>query len=116
MSSDDPARKRSAGPLLRSGDTTDAIIDALHDDNPDTRLVVRDHSGYIRVEGDNGLVLTRASAERALGRPFKMQEIEILMAGYSGKIELTEEHVRWYFKTGEPAPAVAGPTERGTVR
>jgi len=97
-----PKRSRTAGPLLRSGDTTEAIIEALAEDNPDTELVVRDHAGYIRVEGDEGLILRRATAERALGRPFRMQEIEILMAGYSGKIELTEDHARWYFRRAVP--------------
>lgn len=90
--------ERAAGPLLRSGDTADAIIEALQEDNPDVVLKVKDHSGYIRVEGAGGLILRRETAERALGHPFRMQEIELVMAGYSGKIELTEDHARWYFK------------------
>lgn len=104
------AVRRTAGPLLRSGDTTDAIIDAIEEDNPDIEVVVRDHAGYIRVEGDDGLILRRETAQQSLGRPFKMQEIEILMAGYSGLIEVTEDYARWYFRS----PPAATPTEGST--
>jgi toluene monooxygenase system protein D len=89
---------RSAGPLLRSGEVTDALIDALREDNPGKELTIADHGGYIRVEGPDGLVLNRATVEMMLGRPFMMQELEIYMTGFSGKICTTTESVRWYFK------------------
>ena len=109
--STNPEPRRSAGPLLRSGDNADAIIEALQEDNPDVELAVKDHAGYIRVEGRDGLILRRETAERALGRPFRMQEIELLMAGYSGKIELTEEHARWFFKNPVRRPGDAAGTQ-----
>ncbi|MEV5408771.1 MmoB/DmpM family protein [Thermopolyspora sp. NPDC052614] len=99
-----PARRRTAGPLLRSGDTTDAVIEALREDNPGSELLIQDHGGYLRIEGEDGLLLRRETAERALGRPFRMQEIELLMAGYSGMIALTEESARWYFKKDARTP------------
>jgi toluene monooxygenase system protein D len=88
----------SAGPLLRSGEVTDALIDALKEDNADKELTIADHGGYIRVEGPGGLVLNRSTAEHMLGRPFSMQELEIYMTGFSGKIYTTTESVRWFFK------------------
>jgi toluene monooxygenase system protein D len=93
----DPS-KFLAGPLLRSGEVTDALIDALREDNAGKELVIADHGGYIRVEGAGGLVLNRATAEYMLGRPFVMQELELYMTGFSGKIYTTTESVRWFFK------------------
>ena len=90
---------RTAGPLLRSGEMAEAIVEALAEDNPGKDLTVADHSGYIRVEGPEGLVLRRATVELILGRPFRMQELALTMTGFSGKIETTTDYVRWYFKS-----------------
>jgi toluene monooxygenase system protein D len=87
-----------AGPLLRSGEVADALIDALREDNADRELRIADHGGYIRVEGPGGLVLNRSTVEHMLGRTFSMQELEIYMTGFSGKIYTTTESVRWFFK------------------
>ena len=90
---------RTAGPVLRSGEMAQVIVEALQEDNPDKELRVSDHSGYIRVEGPEGLILRRDTVEQVLGRPFRMQEMEIVMTGFSGKIETTTDYVRWYFKS-----------------
>lgn len=87
-----------AGPLLRAGEVTDALIEALQEDNPGKELMVRDASGYVRVEGPGGLTLHRKTIEDVLGRPFTMQEIEIHMTGFSGKIEMTADTIRWFFR------------------
>jgi len=109
-SHDDPIR--SAGPLLRSGEMADAIVEALEEDNPEKVVTVADHSGYIRVEGPEGLVLRRATVELILGRQFGMQELALIMTGFSGKIEMTTDYVRWYFKTeATPEPSA---TKEGT--
>jgi toluene monooxygenase system protein D len=88
----------AAGPLLRSGEGAEALIDALKEDNAGKELTISDHGGYIRVEGPGGLVLNRSTAERMLGRPFSMQELELYMSGFSGKIHTTTDSVRWFFK------------------
>lgn len=87
-----------AGPVLRAGEVTDALIDALQEDNPGKELQVRDAGGYVRVEGPGGLTLNRKTIEYMLGRKFSMQEIEIHMTGFSGKIEMTADTVRWFFR------------------
>jgi toluene monooxygenase system protein D len=90
---------RMAGPLLRNNEMAEAIIEAIQEDNPDKPMTVADHTGYIRVECADGLVLRRATVESILGRPFRMQELELIMPGFSGQIETTSEFVRWYFKS-----------------
>jgi toluene monooxygenase system protein D len=95
---DDRKAPLFAGPLLRSGEVTEALIEALREDNPGKQINVADHGGYIRVEGEGGLTLNRATAEYMVGRPFSMQELEIYMTGFSGKIYTTTESVRWFFK------------------
>jgi len=102
MAMSDPSSETTtsmmAGPLLRAGEVTDALIEALQEDNPGKELRVRDASGYVRVEGPGGLILNRKTIEEMLGRPFSMQEIEIHMTGFSGKIEMTAETIRWFFR------------------
>ena len=88
-----------AGPVLRSGEVALAAIDAIHEDNPDKEIVVNDHGGYIRVEAQGGLVLRKETMEKCLGRPFSIQEIEVDLISFSGQIELTDDHVRWYFSS-----------------
>jgi len=90
---------RMAGPLLRNNEMAQAIIEAIQEDNPDKQMTVADHTGYIRVEGRDGLLLRRSTVESILGRPFRMQELELIMPGFSGQIETTTEFVRWYFKS-----------------
>lgn len=87
-----------AGPLLRGGETTSAIVDAIVEDNPEKDVRVVDHGAYIRVEAEGGITLRRVTVEQMLGRPFLMQEIEVYLTGFSGKIETTQDYVRWYFK------------------
>ncbi len=91
------AGRNMAGPLLRGGETTAAIIDAIVEDNPDREVHVDDHGAYVRVEAEGGMIVRRETIERMLGRPFRMQEIEVYLTGFSGKIETTQHHVRWYF-------------------
>lgn len=90
---------RMAGPLLRNNEMAQAIIEAIQEDNPGKQMTVADHTGYIRVEGPDGLLLRRTTVESILGRPFRMQELELIMPGFSGQIETTTEFVRWYFKS-----------------
>jgi toluene monooxygenase system protein D len=86
-----------AGPVLRSGDVALAVLDAAREDNPGKEIFVSDHTAYIRVEAEGGLTVKRKTIEEMLGRPFRMQELEVNLTGFSGKIEMTVEYTRWYF-------------------
>lgn len=94
-----------AGPILRGGEVALAVIDALVEDNPEKNVQVQDHGSYVRVEAEGGMILRRETVEAMLGRPFRMQELEIWLTGFSGKIETTADYVKWYFKINDTLAA-----------
>jgi len=90
------AANNKVGPVLRGGEVADAAIEAVYEDNPDKEINVEDHHAYIRVEMDYECIITRQTMERILGRPFLMQELEAVLGSFAGRIETTEDHVRFF--------------------
>jgi toluene monooxygenase system protein D len=91
---------KMVGPVVRGLDTNlaDAVIDAIEVDNPDADVVVDDEGGYIRISTPNHCRLTRASLEDALGRSFKLHQLEPQLAGFAGRMKLTDDEVVWYLE------------------
>ena len=108
---------RPAGPILRNSEMTQAIVEAMEEDNPSKQMIIADHNGYMRVEAEDGLILRRETVEAVLGRKFRMQELELIMSAFSGQIEMTTEYARWYFKSPASGPrdgnGSAGPNGKG---
>lgn len=98
----DEAEKRlknnNVGPIMRAGDIAQAVIDAAEIDNPDKNIKVEDKKAYLRIYTENELVLYKETLEQELGRPFNMNELEINLASFAGRIELTSDKARFYFK------------------
>lgn len=90
--------KNMAGPLLRGGEIALAACEAIREDNPGKEILIEDHRTYMRVEADGGLIIRRKTMEEILGRPFRMQELEVNLSGFSGQIETDEDYMRWYLK------------------
>jgi toluene monooxygenase system protein D len=76
---------------------TAAVIEAAEEDNPDKTIRVDDKLAYVRIDCEGELILRRETLERALGRPFRMSELEVELGSFAGRIETTEDHVRFYF-------------------
>ena len=91
---------KMVGPVVRGLDSNlaDAVIDAIEADNPDADVVVDDEGGYIRISTPNLCRLTRASLEDALGRTFKLHQLEPQLAGFAGHMRLTDDEVVWYLE------------------
>ncbi len=87
------------GPIFRGGELATAAIDALEEDNPDKEFTIEDRAAYIRVETDHECIIRRKTMEEILGRPFEMQELEVILGSFSGQIEAQQEYVRFYFDT-----------------
>jgi toluene monooxygenase system protein D len=91
-------KNNRVGPVIRACDISRAVIDAAQEDNPDRAIVVDDRLAYIRIHTDHELVLRRATLEQALGRPFQMAELELNLATFAGRIETSQEQVRFFLE------------------
>lgn len=85
------------GPVMRSGEVADAVVEAAEMDNPDKEIRVEDMNAYLRISTDNELILQRSSIEECLGRTFRMSELEVNLSSFAGKIESGTEQFRFYF-------------------
>ncbi len=92
------AANNKVGPVLMTGEIAVAAVEALDEDNPGKEFEIQDHEAYIRVETDDDCIIRRATMEKILGRPFVMQELEVVLSTFSGRIDLSSDHARFYFE------------------
>ncbi len=90
-------RNNRVGPVLRASPLTAAVVEAAEEDNPGKQIRVDDKVAYVRIDCEGELILRRETLERTLGRPFRMSELEVELGSFAGRIETTEDHVRFYF-------------------
>jgi len=94
----DAYRNNRVGPVLRASSITAGVIEAAREDNPGKEIRVDDKLAYVRIDTDGELILRRKTLEEALGRPFKMSELEVNLGSFAGRIETTDDHVRFYYE------------------
>ena len=92
------------GPVIRSGDLAESVIEAVEADNPGQDVLVLDRDDYVRIHTSGRCRLTRASLERALGRPFGLAALEIEMPSFRGRLSTRTDEYVWYYAT-EQVPA-----------
>lgn len=85
------------GPVMRAGDLAMAVIEAAKIDNPGKEVFVDDKRAYLRIHTEHEMVLHRATIEEELGRPFKMNDLEVDLAGKGTQIESGDNSIRFYF-------------------
>ena len=98
MSGDDTARKNAVGPVLRAGEVADAVVEALQEDNPGKEFTVEDRVAYVRAETEGECLVRADTVARVLGRPFRIAELEVNLSSFSGRIETTDDTMRFYFE------------------
>ena len=91
-------KNNRVGPVLRASSITAAVVEAAQEDNPGKEIRVVDKLAYVRIDADGELILRRATLEQALGRPFRMSELELNLSSFAGRIETAEDQVRFYFE------------------
>jgi toluene monooxygenase system protein D len=91
-------RNNRVGPILRACSIASGVVEAAEEDNPGKEIRVDDKLAYIRIDCEGELILRRETLERTLGRPFKMSELEVELSSFAGRIETTQDHVRFYFE------------------
>lgn len=94
----DGYRNNRVGPVLRASPITASVIEAAEEDNPNKTIRVDDKIAYVRIDCDGELILRRETLERALGRPFKMAELEVNLGSFAGRIETTDDFVRFFYE------------------
>ena len=85
------------GPVIRGvdDDIIDAVIAAAEADNPNAELVIEDRGGYVRIQTAGHFRLTQASMATALGRPFRLSEIEPSLVSFAGRLESKDDAWVW---------------------
>lgn len=99
MSSGNPGAptNNKVGPVMRAGELAVAVAEAAVEDNPGKEITVEDKRAYLRIETDDELILRRDTIERFLGRPFLINELEVDLGSFAGRIETRDDLVRFYF-------------------
>jgi toluene monooxygenase system protein D len=85
------------GPVMRAGDLAMAIIEAAKIDNPGKEVFVDDKRAYIRIHTEHEMILRQDTIEEELGRPFRMNDLEVDLSSFAGQIESQDKAVRFYF-------------------
>ncbi|MDY6891791.1 MAG: MmoB/DmpM family protein [Pseudomonadota bacterium] len=85
------------GPVIRAGDVALAVMDAAEIDNPGKEIKVDDKVAYVRISAEDELILKKETIQECLGRPFRMQELEINLSSFAGIIDMDSDRVRFYF-------------------
>ncbi|MBI2800205.1 MAG: MmoB/DmpM family protein [Gammaproteobacteria bacterium] len=84
------------GPVIKTGEIADAVIEAVREDNPGKTFVIEDNLAYVRIQTDGECIIRRETMEAILGRPFNMQELGVVLASFAGQIESESTHFRFY--------------------
>lgn len=106
--------KNPVGPVLRMGDEVDQIVAAIEDDNPDTEIEVIDRGAYVRIQGEDRVVLTEASLQAYLGSEYRIRSLENLMSSFAGRAITASDSIIWESKTIRDRQAATAP--EGAVR
>ena len=94
-------RQKLVGPVLRGMDEEiiGALLVAIEQDNPDHEIFYEDHGGYVRIHAPQCCRLTRKSLEAALGRSFRLTELEPSLSGFAGRMRCHgDEALEWYLE------------------
>jgi toluene monooxygenase system protein D len=87
--------KNPVGPILRMGDEVEQVIAAIEQDNPDQEIEVIDRGAYVRVQGEDHVVLTEATLRTFLGSDFEIRSVEAMMSSFNGRIITTSDSIVW---------------------
>lgn len=89
--------KKLVGPIIRGvdDDIINAVIGAAEIDNPGRDILIEDRSGYVRVQAEHSMILTRKSMIEMLGRPFHLSELEPSLVSFSGRLNTMDDRWEW---------------------
>jgi len=85
------------GPIMRQGELATAVAEAAEIDNPGKKILVEDKIAYLRIQTDDEMIINRLTIEEMLGRSFSMNELEVELSSFAGRIDTHVDHVRFYY-------------------
>ncbi len=91
---------RSAQPVfiaLQANNDTLAIIDAIHEDNPNAQ--VNEYPAMVKIDCPGRLVIRRESIEERMGRSFDLREMQINLISLAGEVDESEDEFILEWKT-----------------
>jgi len=88
----------AVGPVLRSGELANAVIEAIRLDNPGKEIEVINRRAYLRVNMERECIVRRATLAQCLGSEITMQQVEPILGSFAGQIETTDEYMRFYLE------------------
>lgn len=84
----------NVGPILTKGELTEALVSAIRELNPTTR--VTDRGAYYRIETEKRCVLTKECVERFAKKPVRLTtDLEPVMPSFAGRIHFSDDEVTW---------------------
>jgi toluene monooxygenase system protein D len=94
-------RQKFVGPVIRGmdGEIIEALLVAIGQDNPDDELFYEDRGAYVRIHTPRRCRVTRKSLEAALGRSFRLPELEPSLSAFAGRMRYEgDEALEWYLE------------------
>ena len=77
-------RNRYVGLDLTNGHVTEAVIEAIEQDNPSVKITR--FPGYSKIESIEKLIINREAVEEALGEEWNTEDLQLLVTSYYGFI------------------------------
>jgi len=86
---------RSVGPVMQRGELGEAVIDAIHEDNPGRKIEVEEHASYFRIKVEGECLLRVATVSEMYGSEVTFSDIERSMPSFEGFIRVETDTVRF---------------------
>lgn len=86
------------GPVIRTGNLAEAVIDAVEIDNPDSDVLVLDREDYVRIHTRGECRLTLESLQHTLGDRFNLAALEIDMPSFKGRMKTSVGEYVWFYE------------------
>lgn len=86
---------RSVGPVMNKGDMGDAVIEAVHEDNSERKIVIEEHASYFRIKVEGECLLRLKTVSDMLGSDVLLSDIEASMPSFEGFIRVDSEKIRF---------------------
>ena len=86
---------RFVGPVMRTGDVADAVLDAIREDNAGREINVEEHASYLRIKVRGECVVRFDTVGEMLGREVSRGDIESCMPAFEGFIRVDADGMRF---------------------